>query len=418
MVDVSNFHLQPSPLDKGLGILPATGAIPSWNLLAEELSLPVAVLYEQKLAHNLAWMQGFMDAYGLKLAPHGKTTMAPKLFQRQLDGGAWGITVATAQQALVAFRHDVPRVLMANQLVGRRNLELVSEMLTEGQDRFSFFCLVDSPDAVSLLGRFFEARRQSIEVLLEVGPAGGRTGVRDATQEAAVLSALQTWRKTVRLAGVELFEGVLKEEAEIRALLRRAVGLLGQLVQGGHIQRNPPILTGAGSAWYDVVAEEFSKAAKPVELVLRPGCYLTHDVGIYRTAQALIEARNPVAQRMRGGLLPAMHLWAYIHSIPEISKGIVGLGKRDAAFDAGYPEPARHFRPGLHDAPQPAPPHWKLTALMDQHAYLQIEASDDLRVGDMLAFDISHPCLTYDKWRQIPVLDGEYRVIDLIQTYF
>ncbi len=83
------------PLNKGLGVMDRMlpfEEVPSlrWNLLREDLSLPTAVLYEDKLAHNLRWMQEFVAAYGVKLAPHGKTTMAPKLFARQLQAGAWG----------------------------------------------------------------------------------------------------------------------------------------------------------------------------------------------------------------------------------------------------------------------------------------------------------------------------------------
>lgn len=93
-------------LGKGLGDLsehPRLGDLAAlgWNLLAEDVSLPVAVLSESRLAHNLAWMNRFIAAYGLKLAPHGKTTMSPGLFQRQLQAGAWGITLATAPQVQV-----------------------------------------------------------------------------------------------------------------------------------------------------------------------------------------------------------------------------------------------------------------------------------------------------------------------------
>jgi len=56
--------------------------------------------------------------------------------------------------------------------------------------------------------------------------------------------------------------------------------------------------------------------------------------------------------------------------------------------------------------------------MMDQHAYLKIAAGDDLRVGDMIGFDISHPCLTFDKWRSLVVVDADYRVIDVVQTFF
>ena len=56
--------------------------------------------------------------------------------------------------------------------------------------------------------------------------------------------------------------------------------------------------------------------------------------------------------------------------------------------------------------------------MMDQHAYMQIQPGDDLRVGDLLVFDISHPCLTFDKWRHLLVVDGAYDVIDVVQTFF
>jgi len=65
-----------------------------------------------------------------------------------------------------------------------------------------------------------------------------------------------------------------------------------------------------------------------------------------------------------------------------------------------------------------APAHWALTKMMDQHGYLKIAPGDDLRVGDMIGFDISHPCLTFDKWRSLAVVDAEYKVIHVVQTFF
>jgi D-serine dehydratase len=120
---------------------------------------------------------------------------------------------------------------------------------------------------------------------------------------------------------------------------------------------------------------------------------------------------------MAPGLLPALQVWAYVQSIPEKDKAIVGLGKRDAAFDSGLPVPALHYRVG-NPRPAAPPAEWTLTRMMDQHAFLSISESDDIREGDMIAFDISHPCLTFDKWRYLPVLDSDYRVIDVVQTFF
>ena len=409
-------------LNKGLGVL-EPGLAPNeiaqleWNLLREDLSLPSAVLYEDRLLHNLSWMRRFISAYGVLLAPHGKTTMAPKLFRMQLAAGAWGITLATAPQTLVAYAHGVRRVLMANQLIGKENMAIILRLLQD--PGFEFYCLVDSAAQIDQLGEYYSKAGQRLHVLLELGVMGGRTGIRNEAQLDLVLASLSRWRDVIRLSGVELYEGVLDDEVSIRAFLQHAVSVTRRLIAEGRAERRPILLSGAGSAWYDVVAEVFSEAGfgDTAEIVLRPGCYLTHDVGAYRAAQARILEHNPIAQQMNSGLVPALQVWAYVQSIPESEKAIIAMGKRDAAFDSGLPVPALHYRPG-DAAPKPSHSNWTVTKMMDQHAYMRISADDDLRVGDMIAFDISHPCLTFDKWRTLPVLNASYQVIDIVRTFF
>jgi D-serine dehydratase len=414
------FSFATTQLDKGLGyheraLDAAEITRLDWNLLREDLSLPSAV--QEKLLHNLNWMRQFIDAYGVKLAPHGKTTMAPRLFEMQLQAGAWGITLATAHQTLVAYAHGVRRVLMANQLVGKENMAIVARFLKD--PGFEYYCLVDSAGQIDQLGAFFSECGQRLNVLLELGVDGGRAGVRNDAQLQSVLDALPRWNESIALCGVEIYEGVLDNESSIREFLQHAVAVTRRLMGEGRFRRTPALLSGAGSAWYDVVAEEFSAAnfADAVEIVLRPGCYLTHDVGAYREAQASILARNPIARKMKSGLMPALQVWAYVQSVPEAEKAIIAMGKRDAGFDSGLPAPALHYRPG-DEAPKAAPTHWDLTKMMDQHAYLRIAAEDDLRVGDMIGFDISHPCLTFDKWRSLPVLNADYQVVEVVRTFF
>jgi len=388
-----------------------------WNLLREDLTLPAAVLYEEALQHNLAWMRHFTDAYGARLAPHGKTTMAPRLFAMQLAAGAWGITLATAHQTQVACAHGVRRVLMANQLIGKQNMAIVAGLLRDPE--FEFYCLIDSAAQVDQLGSYFSQCGARLNVLLEVGVDGGRAGVRNGEQLQSILDGLSKWGHAIALCGVEVYEGVLDNEAAIRAFLLHAVDVTKEIAAKKCFQRTPILLSGAGSAWYDVVAEVFSPRdfQEPVEVVLRPGCYLTHDVGAYRRAQDRILKSNPVARQMGAGLKTALQVWAYVQSVPEADKAIVGLGRRDAAFDSGLPVPSLHFRPGSA-SPHPVPGNWIVTRMMDQHAYLEIAAGDDIRPGDMIAFDIAHPCLTFDKWRVLALVNGAFDVVDLIQTFF
>ena len=410
------------PLNKGMGtfgrpLTPTEIAARGWNLLREDLALPVAVLYEERLAHNLDWMRRFIEEYGVALCPHGKTTMAPKLFQRQIEAGAWGITLATVAQTHVAYAHGFHRVLMANQLVGRQNMNLISRIMDD--EDFEFYCLVDSPENLNALGRFFGDRGQRLNVLIEVGVAGGRTGIRDRWQLNALLAAHDQHRNAIALCGVELFEGVASDEDEVRKFLVETIDTAQYLAEAGRFDRTPFILSGAGSTWFDVVADMFTKAtfAQPAEIVLRPGCYLTQDVGAYHAAQNRMQRVNPVVQRLGSTLLPALQVWAYVQSVPEPGLAVMGLGKRDAAFDSGLPSPAQLFRPGSF-RPVAVPAHWKSTHIMDQHIMVQVAPGDDVVVGDMVAFDICHPCLTFDKWRHIAVVDAEYKVVDMVSTHF
>ena len=249
-----------APLNKGLGAFDhalETSQIAQlgWNLLREDLSLPSAVLYQDKLLHNLGWMRQFISAYGVKLAPHGKTTMAPRLFEMQLQAGAWGITLATAHQTQVAYAHGVRRVLMANQLVGKENMAIIARLLRDSD--FEFYCLVDSAAQIDQLGRYFAGCSPCLNVLLELGVDGGRTGVRNEEQLQSVLVALSRWSGSIVLCGVEIYEGVLNDESPIRAFLHRAVEITRNLVNEDRFQLKPILLSGAGSAWYDVVAEVF-----------------------------------------------------------------------------------------------------------------------------------------------------------------
>jgi len=403
---------EPTPL----GDIPALQP----KLLDGEFSLPAAVLYEKRLQHNLDWMRRFTAAYDVRLAPHGKTTMAPRLFHRQIESGAWGITLATVPQVIAAYEQGVRRILMANQLVGETEMTLLLPMLRD--PLFEFYCLVDHEYNASELARFFLNFGMQLNVLLEVGWVGGRSGIRSEARLNGVLEVIARNRSSLRLCGMALYEGICKDEPDVRAFLTHGLEIATQLASRGLIDRSPAILSGAGSQWFDLVAEAFGKAdiGMPTEVLLRPGCYLTHDVGLYVAPQRRILAENPVAREMNASLLPALQVWAYVTSIPEPNLAIIGMGKRDVSFDSGLPVPAVYQRPLCDEwlRPRPVPDHWQLTRIMDQHAFLEIRKGDNVRIGDMIAFDVIHPCLTFDKWKYLSILDQDFNLIEVVETFF
>lgn len=392
------------------------GSVVLSNNVLSGVSLPAAIVRDDALAHNLAWMQQFAEHHGAQLAPHGKTTMTPALFKRQLAHGAWGITLATAVQCQAAAAHGVTRILMANQLVGEANMAIVAPLIEQGVD---FYCVVDSLENVAQLNRFFTHENKTLQVLVELGVPGGRCGCRSREEVLALADAIEQ-APALSLAGLEGYEGVVAAadpEQGIRQYAETLVGLAKTLYAEGRFTVASPIVTASGSAWYDVIAETFHAASLTGRLtpILRPGCYVVHDHGLYREAQAAVLTRR---SDLPSALEPALEVLAQVQSLPEPGVAIIALGKRDIGYDQ-LPFPLRRYREsGAADAVLSVE-GWALTKLMDQHAFIQLpEGANDIAIGDVVAFGISHPCLTFDKWRQLLLVDGRLEVMESMPTCF
>lgn len=390
-------------------------AAPGASLLTD-VSLPALVIHREALEHNIRWMQAFVSNSGAQLAPHGKTSMTPALFQRQLAAGAWGITLATAVQTRAAYAHGVRRVLMANQLVGTANMALIADLLADPQ--FDYHCLVDHPAQVAALGQYFASRGVRLSVMIEYGVVGGRCGCRSEAEVLALAAAIQA-QPALALTGIEGYEGVIhgdRQISEIQAFAASLVRLAIELQAQGAFALAQPIVTASGSAWYDLIAESFDQhnAAGKFLSVLRPGSYVVHDHGIYKDAQCgVLERRGELSE----GLRPAMEVWAHVQSLPEPGLAVVALGKRDIAFDAGLPIPLQCYREGALAAKVQLG-ECRVTAVMDQHAFMTVAPGCELRIGDTLSFGTSHPCLTFDKWRVGLLVDEQLRVVEQMPTTF
>ena len=384
------------------------------NLLAEEVCLPAALLKKTALENNSAWMLRDADARGGSRAPHGQTPMPPWIFQAQQRAGAWGIGVGSAWQASAAMASGVERVLMVNQLVGRANMRAVSRLKAHYRAA-EFICCIDSLANARALSTFFNERRQTLDVLIELGVAGGRCGCR-SVEDALALAQAAAELPGLRLRGLELYEGVLHgddPQPQVEALLRQAADLACRME---HLVEGEFVLTGAGTVWYDVVCNIWLAAKKPArcQIVIRPGCYITHDRGIYDIAQKALVARDPIACDLGGDLTSALELMAMVQSVPEADRAVVNFGKRDCAFDAGLPQPVARYRNGAQLSAEGI----ESVGIMDQHCMLRLAPGSDVQVGDILVFGTSHPCLTFDKWKTLLLVDEQYNVLEELDTLF
>jgi D-serine deaminase-like pyridoxal phosphate-dependent protein len=319
--------------------------------------------------------------------------MAPRLLRRQLEAGAWGLTVADVRQARIALASGAERVIVANEIASAADLDWVCEQTAD-----IIFCL-DSAELLELAeSRHRRAGGPPLSVLVEVGYEGGRCGVR-STAAALDLARAIAASPHMRLRGVEAFEGLLGEVAQIDAFLER-------LVEAGEaivplVEEREPLITAGGSAYIDRVAEVLGPAAARLgwTLCLRSGCYVTHDHGLYERTAA--HHRDPELPRFEA----AIEVRASVLSRPQPDRAIIGCGRRDVSFDSGLPVVLDH-------------PDLEIVALNDQHAHATAGAGSRVRAGDVVRLGISHPCTAFDRWRVIPLIDDTGRVREAITTWF
>ncbi|MFC9157227.1 alanine racemase [Streptomyces bauhiniae] len=383
------------------------------NLFTGGFATPVLALSAERLAHNLALMETYAARHGLAFAPHGKTSMAPQLFARQIEHGAWGITVAAPHQVWVAREFGVQRIFLANELVDAAALRRIAAELAADPD-FRLITYVDSVRGVQLMDAALTGAARPLDVVVELAAGeGARTGARTEAECAEIAAAVAA-TGTLRLVGVAGYEGeVPKADPErVAAYLRRLTALAAALDAGGLFEEADEIVVSAGgSAWFDTVAEVFAEVpelSRPVLKLLRSGAYVSHDDGHYRR----ITPFNRVPEE--GALEPAFRLWAQVVSRPEPGQAFVNAGKRDAAYDLDKPEAQVVRRDGTE---RPAT-GVTVTALSDQHMWLATTPEADVMVGDWIGFGLSHPCTSFDKWQLIPVAEADGTVVQYVRTFF
>ena len=391
----------------------------------DAMSTPLLTVDRAALESNVAVMADWARSAGVRLAPHGKTTMAPQVWARQLDAGAWGITLATPWQVQLARSFGVGRIMLANAIVDPAALAWLAAEL-EADPSFEFFGWADSVQTVELMDRVLAStpNEQPVNLIVELGGPGGRTGARTIDSARAVAQAIHRSAR-LTLAGVGGYEGALSHDREpaglsaVRTFLDR-LGQLHQQISADGLYPADAIVTAGGSAYQDVVVERLAHLANEqaehgvhTSVLVRSGAYVIHDDGFYAGISPLIPGRAEHPLRS------AMHGWARTVSRPEPELALLDAGKRDLPFDEGLPVPQ-----WISGADAAVLDKAEVTALNDQHAFLRLPGgdADDVPVGTVVRLGLSHPCTAFDKWRLIPVVDdagtANPRIVDLIHTFF
>ena len=135
-----------------------------------ELDTPAALINAAQMDRNIARMQSRMNALGVRLRPHVKTSKCLGVTLRQRDAGAQGITVSTLKEAAQFFDAGFDDILYAVGIAAAK-LAQVRAMRERG---CRLTIVVDSLAAAQAV----VADGDRFEVMIEIDTDGHRAGVR------------------------------------------------------------------------------------------------------------------------------------------------------------------------------------------------------------------------------------------------
>jgi len=375
------------------------------------LLTPFLTIEAAAVTENIAALQRWCDDRGYLLAPHGKTTMAPQLWSRQLAAGAWGITVATTAQLEVALAFGVASVLVANPLGSAAAAERVRAAMRRRPD-LQILSWVDSTAVVDALA---SSSGPELPVLLDIGRPGGRTGVRDLEEARSVVERVLT-TPGVRLAGAAAYEGAIGGDptrADLTAFAAEVLQVHREVVLP-HTGAGAYLSIGGSDHLGEVAGGLDDLDAADGRVIVRSGVSVVHDDWHYQHAQEQAPSEAP---RFRA----ALRLVATVLAVHDGGVALLDAGRRDAGHDHGLPLPLELWRGDKVVAVaadlRPVP------AMNDQHAFVPTDTFPvQPEVGDRVVLGISHPCTTFDKWRDIVEVAGPLTpssgAVGLVRTYF
>ena len=393
--------------DRIRGVPPGTTALPAsavaernWRPADGAMALPVLTLDEAAFVHNRDLMLGYVSAKGVAIAPHAKTPMSPVLARSLVEGGAWGTTVADIRQASVMLRAGLSRLILANEVGGAGGAQRLAA-LAAARPEAELYVFAETSSRRSRRSRGVARPRRTAEVA-RVGRSrrwagwSARSPMRKPSSRRRWLAAEGSyWPASRPTEGLVVQSTQEETDAAIAALFALTVSTLRDVrARVGPDERL--VVTAGGSAFFDRAIAELQPTVAAdgrAILVICSGAIFFHDHGVYDRALAALDARDgfrpgDTVVSARRAFRPALRVWAEVLSRPGTDLAICGMGMRDVSSDQGFPIVLRVHRDGR---PLPAVAGGRVVKLNDQHAFLALEPGDDVRLGDVIEFGISHP---------------------------
>jgi len=345
----------------------------------ERIPTPAAVLDLDAFERNLAKMAARAKAAGLALRPHAKSHKCAAVAHRQVEAGAVGVCCAKLAEAEAMAEAGVASILVTSPIAGAVQAGRAARLASQVAD---FRIVVDHPDGAAELG----AMSQPIQVLIDVDPGMGRTGVHDAAQAVEVFRAIQA-QPSLTFLGVQCYGGHWQhmEGANARAAavadgmayLSKVIAALRQA--GADVQ----VVTGGGTGTFE------ADAAQGVLTEVQPGSYPFMDR----------EYRDALKDDPDGAFEQALTIAATVISANHPKWVTVDAGLKAFATDGPLP---------MAVTPKWAGSDYRFFG--DEHGRLMRPLGETVARGERVEFVPPHVDPTLDRYDVIHFVRGEVLV--------
>ena len=344
------------------------------------IATPAAVLDLDAFERNLAKMAARAKAAGLALRPHAKSHKCSAIAHRQIEAGAVGVCCAKLAEAEALAAAGVGAIMVTSPVAGAAQAERAARLAAELAD---FRMAVDHVDGAEELAA---AAQGPLQVLIDVDPGMGRTGMHDAAQAVEVFRAIAA-RPNLKLLGVQCYgghwqhmQGANARAAAVADGMARLSAVIAALRQAG---AEIGVVTGGGTGSFA------ADAAQGVLTEVQPGSYAFMDR----------EYRDALQDDPDGAFEQALVIAATVISANHPQWVTVDAGLKAFATDG--------------PRPQALTPKFAASAYRffgDEHGMLMRPPGEPVARGDRIEFAPPHVDPTLDRYDVIHFVRAEVLV--------
>ncbi len=241
-----------------------------FNIKKTQLDTPCLVIDKQKLISNLELMRAHGIKNNVNIRPHVKTHKCTELAKLQMEYGAIGISAAKLSEAEGLINKGIRNILITSPIVTKEKIKRLISCIQQAPDTI---IVVDNEKNLNDLNEAAKACSSKINVLVDIDPGIGRTGVR---LDLALNFALKISEyHSLNLVGIQCYAGNLQhissyeERKNLSLNIMRNASDIAQSFKEHSL--NCSIVTGTGTGTYDIDVE-----AGVTEI--QPGSYTVMDV--------------------------------------------------------------------------------------------------------------------------------------------